>query len=91
MYAPYTKTQLLLWCQQNLDNNLMRHPVHPFRTCGIGGVSPVRRVEDSEGWVDVALEGVDGRLDDEVVHPRDEVGGQGDEEGLRREGSRKEC
>ena len=56
--------------------------VPPFRTCGIGGVSPVGRVEDGEGGVDVPLEVVDGRLDDQVVHPRDEVGGQGDQEGL---------
>ena len=54
-----------------------------FPTCGIRGVPPVRSVEDGEGGVDVPLEGVDGRLDDQVVHPRDEVGGQGDEEGLR--------
>ena len=26
-YAPYTKTQLLLCCQHNLENNLMCHPV----------------------------------------------------------------
>ena len=44
--------------------------------------APVRRVEISEGGVDVSLEGVGGRLDDQVVHPRDEVGGQGDQESL---------
>ena len=27
LYAPNTKTQLLLWCQQNLENNVMCHPV----------------------------------------------------------------
>ena len=28
VYAAYTKTQLLIWCQQHLGNNLMGHPVN---------------------------------------------------------------
>ena len=49
-----------------------------IRTCGVRRVSPIRSVEDCEGGVDVPLKGVDGRLDDQVVHPRNEVGGQSD-------------
>ena len=32
VYAPYTETQFLLWCQQNLENSWMCHPVLQVET-----------------------------------------------------------
>lgn len=46
MYAPYTKTQLLFCCQQQLGNNLKGQPVHKIKkllhpTCGQDDIDAV--------------------------------------------------